>query len=99
VFGGALTLLLQSPRIRFLGFLFHPVGSALSSTYVSSFLWSTAAFTWLLKLLLFRYSGLKGYRIATPFFLGLILGEFVVGSLISLWGVLQNTRMYVFWPY
>jgi Domain of unknown function (DUF6784) len=36
---------------------------------------------------------------AAPFFLGLILGEFVVGSLISLLGVLIGTPTYVFWPY
>lgn len=99
VAGGSVTLGLQALRMRFLGFPFHPVGYALCSTYVSSFLWSTAAVTWLFKLLLFRYAGLKGYRAATPFFLGLILGEFVVGSLISLAGVLLGTRMYVFWPY
>jgi hypothetical protein len=97
--GGSLTLLLQTMRMRFLGWPFHPVGYALSSTYVSTFLWSTAALTWLFKSLLFRYSGLVGYRTATPFFLGLILGEFVVGSLISLSGVLFQVRMYVFWPY
>jgi hypothetical protein len=99
LFGVALTWLLQAMRVRFPGWPFHPVGYALSSTYVSSFLWSTALVAWLFKLLLFRYSGLKGYQTVTPFFLGLILGEFVVGSLISLAGVLLNTRMYVFWPY
>ena len=47
----------------------------------------------------FCCAGLKGYRRAAPFFLGLILGEFVVGSLISLLGVLLGTPTYVFWPY
>jgi hypothetical protein len=97
--GGGVTLSLQALRMRFVGFPFHPVGYALCSTYVSSFLWSTALLTWLVKLLLFRYAGLRGYRLATPFFLGLLLGEFVLGSLISLGGVLLGMRMYVFWPY
>ena len=57
------------------------------------------AVEWAFKLALFRYAGLKGYRRAAPFFLGLILGEFVVGSLISLLGVLIGTPTYVFWPY
>jgi hypothetical protein len=99
VAGAGVTLALQSLRMRFVSFPFHPVGYALCSTYVSSFLWSTALITWLFKLILFRYAGLRGYRIATPFFLGLLLGEFVLGSLISLAGVLLRTRMYVFWPY
>jgi Family of unknown function (DUF6785)/Domain of unknown function (DUF6784) len=97
--GAGLTLLLQALRTRFAAFPFHPVGYALSSGYASTFLWSTALLTWAFKLLLFRYSGLQGYRRAAPFFLGLLLGEFIVGSLISLSGVLIGTRMYVFWPY
>jgi Domain of unknown function (DUF6784) len=40
-----------------------------------------------------------GFCCAAPFFLGLILGEFVVGSLISLLGVLTGTPTYVLWPY
>jgi hypothetical protein len=99
LFGATLTLLLQATRTRFPGWPFHPVGYALSSTYVSSFLWSTAMLTWLFKLLLFRYAGLRGYRVMAPFFLGLVLGEFVVGSLIGLSGIMISTRMYVFWPY
>lgn len=97
--GAGLTLLLQALRTRFATFPFHPVGYALSSGYASTFLWSTALITWAFKLLLFRYAGLQGYRRAAPFFLGLLLGEFIVGSLISLTGVLIGTRMYVFWPY
>jgi hypothetical protein len=97
--GAALTLLLQSLRMRWAGFPFHPVGYALASGYASTFLWSTALLTWGFKLALFRYAGLKGYRRVAPFFLGLILGEFIVGSLISLLGVLLGSPTYVFWPY
>jgi len=97
--GAGLTLLLQSLRMRWAGFPFHPVGYALASGYASTFLWSTALLTWAFKLILFRYAGLKGYHRAAPFFLGLILGEFIVGSLISLLGVLTGTPTYVFWPY
>jgi hypothetical protein len=97
--GAGLTLLLQTLRTRFAGFPFHPVGYALSAGYASTFLWSTALLTWAFKLMLFRYAGLQGYRRAVPFFLGLLLGEFIVGSLISLSGVVLGTPMYVFWPY
>jgi hypothetical protein len=35
---------------------------------------------WLFKSLVVRYSGLKGYRRASPVFLGLVLGEaFIAG--------------------
>jgi hypothetical protein len=97
--GAVLTLVLQNLRTRFIGFPLHPVGYAVASSYISTFVWSTAMLVWLFKGLLLRYAGLKGYYVAAPFFLGLLLGEFVVGSLISLIGVLLGTEMYVFWPY
>jgi len=97
--GAFLTLVLQSLRTRFVAFPLHPVGYAIASSYTSSFLWTTASITWLFKLILLRYTGLRGYYRAAPFFIGLLLGEFVIGSLISLIGVLLRTGMYVFWPY
>ena len=44
-----------------------------------------------LKWLVFRYGGLPTYRRTVPFFLGIILGEFVIGGIWSLidvfWGI------------
>ncbi len=97
--GGGVTLLLQALRTRLIAFPLHPVGYAIASTYTSTFIWSTALITWVVKSVLLRYTGLKGYYRAAPFFLGLLLGEFVVGSLLSLLGMLIGTNLYVFWPY
>ena len=97
--GTAVTLALQALRTRFVAFPLHPVGYAMASTYTSTFVWSTALVTWLFKSLLMRYTGLKGYRIAAPFFLGLLLGEFIIGSIISLAAVFTDVSLYVFWPY
>lgn len=97
--GAAVVLVLQAIRTRYIGFPLHPVGYAIASTYVSTFLWSTAAVTWLFKLLLLRYWGLKGYHRLAPFFLGLVLGDFVIGSILSILSVLLKMRLYVFWPY
>jgi hypothetical protein len=47
-------------------------------------LWLPIFVSWLAKVLILRYGGLRGYRRALPFFLGLILGEFFVGFLRSL---------------
>jgi hypothetical protein len=97
--GAAVALLLQAIRTRYAAFPLHPVGYAVASTYVSTFLWSTAAITWVFKLTLLRYWGLKGYHRAAPFFLGLVLGEFVVGSILSILSVVLKVHLYVFWPY
>lgn len=98
-FGAVFALVLQAVRTRYVGFPLHPVGYAVASSYVSTFLWSTALLTWVFKLALLRYWGLKGYYRAAPFFLGLVIGEFTVGSLLSILSVALRTNLYVFWPY
>ena len=45
---------------------------------------------WLAKLILLKYGGLAAHRKAIPFFLDLISGEFVVGSLWTILGASLN---------
>jgi hypothetical protein len=54
-------------------------------------------FAWLIKLLVLRYGGLRGYRMLMPFFLGLILGQTLVGCAWSLYGMLLGIQTYSFW--
>ncbi|MBI3944386.1 MAG: hypothetical protein HY321_00545 [Armatimonadetes bacterium] len=98
-YGAGLTLLLQSLRTRFVGFPLHPVGYAIGNTWMSSSLWSTAFITWVIKSFVLRYGGLRGFYAVAPFFWGLLLGEFIIGSIVSLAGTLSGTPTYVFWPY
>lgn len=79
--GGGLTFGLLAMRARFVGFPLHPVGVAMGGVYLSDFFWLSVWFAWVVKLLLLRYGGGRVYQRATPFFLGLILGEVVVGAL------------------
>lgn len=53
---------------------------------------------WIIKLLVLRYGGLKLYRQVLPFFLGIILGECVVGSLWTIIGIVFRVPSYAFWP-
>jgi hypothetical protein len=53
---------------------------------------------WFLKLMLLRYGGLRTYRAAVPLFLGLIIGECVMGSLWTIIGIALHTQTYAFWP-
>src|SRR5207248_3579363 len=73
-------------RYRFLGFPLHPVGMALEANDI----WGAVAVGALVKGVLLRYAGLRGYRAALPFFLGLILGDLVVGTGWVVLGVLLN---------
>jgi len=70
-------LLLTSLRLRFLWWPLHPIGYAMAGTAIMLNLWFSMFAAWVLKGLLVRYGGLKAYRRSLPFFLGLILGDFL----------------------
>ncbi|MHB1459077.1 MAG: DUF6784 domain-containing protein, partial [Armatimonadota bacterium] len=98
LFGLGFTLLLNALRMQLSWFPFHPVGYAISSSWSMSLLWVSMFVAWLVKLVLLRYGGLKLYRSAVPFFLGLVIGECVMGSLWTIIGIVLNVQTYVIWP-
>ena len=85
--GIGVSLALLAARLRFLWWPLHPVGYAVSSSWSMNLLWMPLCIAWVLKLAVLRYGGLALYRPALPFFLGLILGEYVAGGLWSLAGI------------
>lgn len=58
--------------------------------------WFSIFFSFLIKWIILRFGGLNTHRKAIPFFLGLILGEFIVGSIWSLIGITIDKPMYRF---
>ena len=90
-------LALQAVRMRFAGFPFHPLGYAVSTSWAMNYAWMPLLIAWAIKLVILRYGGLRLYRRVLPFFFGLILGEFVVGSLWTLAGIAFNIPTYGFW--
>lgn len=98
VVGFAVTILLNSLRMKMSWFPFHPVGFAVSGSWSMGLLWMPMLIAWITKLLMLRYGGLKLYRRALPFFLGVILAECVVGSFWTIWGVIFKMPSYAFWP-
>ena len=44
-------------------------------------LWFSIMIGWLMKLFILKAGGMKAFNRARPFFLGMILGEFVVGGI------------------
>jgi hypothetical protein len=95
--GLVLTLLLGALRMKFTWWLWHPVGYATCSSWSMEKLWCCLFIGWLLKLVITRYGGAPAYRKALPFFVGLVLGEFVVGSLWSIFGGTLGIPVYHFW--
>jgi len=95
--GFVVTALLMFLRTRFLGWPLHPLGYALSGSWSMNLLWFPLFLSWLIKWIVLKQGGLKVHRQMIPFFLGLILGEFVVGSVWMIVGPLGNLRTYAFW--
>jgi hypothetical protein len=96
--GGFLfSLFLMVMRGNFLWWPFHPVGLAVSSSWAMGYMWFPILIAWLLKRVILRGGGLQGYRTAVPFFLGLVLGEFVVGSIWNILGIVFQFEIYKFW--
>ncbi len=92
--GAGITLVLAVAKSRFVWWPFHPIGYALANSYALEYFWSALFVGWLLKLLVVRYGGARGYRNALPFFLGLILGDYVIAALWSLGGWLLGVSTY-----
>ena len=99
VAGACFTLALLRLRQRYLWWPFHPVGYAASSIWFIGLLWVPMFVAWAVKGLVLRYSGHKLYRRLVPFFVGLVLGEFLVGGLWGLVGTIGRFPTYRFWSY
>jgi hypothetical protein len=84
-------------RARFLGFPLHPIGYIISNNWSMNLVWLPLLIAWCLKIALLRAGGLRLYTAGIPFFLGLIIGEAVIGCLWSLIGILWNIPTYSFW--
>ncbi len=91
------TLVLVFIRGKYFWWPFHPVGYAVSSSWSMGLLWLPIFIAWFIKFAVLNISGLRGYRLTLPFFLGLILGEFVIGGLTNIFGIFFNWQIYCFW--
>jgi hypothetical protein len=89
---------LSAMRTKFLWFPFHPAGYVLANTGTMYWLWCPFLIAWFCKVIITRYAGIKGYRAALPFFLGLVLGDYMTSGLWALAGSLLHIRMYRCFP-
>ncbi len=95
-FGLIFTIALLIMRSRLLWWNLHPLGYAFADDYSMQWLWASLFISWLIKRNVLRFGGVRLYRRTIPLFIGLILGEFVVGSIWSLLGIILNTPTYAF---
>lgn len=94
--GAAIAFFLQTMRLRFVAWPFHPLGFAVSGAWEMNVVWLQLLIAWLIKTAVTKYGGHKIYRMMTPFFLGLIVAQCVVGSVASTIGILLHLQLYKF---
>jgi hypothetical protein len=94
--GFLFTVALLLLRLRFFGFPLHPIGYAVSSAWGMNLVWFPLLIAWLLKGLTLRYGGLRVYLQMLPFFLGLVLGDCVMGGVWGILSLILNIRTYNF---
>lgn len=95
--GFLLVLVLTFLRRRLLWWPLHPVAYPLASSWTMNWMWFPIFISWLIKKLLLKHGGISAYRKATPFFFGLILGEYFIGGMWNIYGVLWHRYIYTFW--
>ena len=96
--GVAVVLLLGFLRTRFTWWPLHPIGYAVGSTDTMTWIWFPVLLGWLVKLLILRYGGVKVYRAALPFFIGLVLGDYTISCLWALYFLASGHAGYRTFP-
>ena len=83
---------LISLRMRFAGWPLHPIGYAMGPSWPMIQLWFSIMVGWAAKALILRWGSMRLFRRSRPFFLGLVLGEFIVAGLWILIDSLTGVR-------
>jgi hypothetical protein len=96
--GAGIVALLSYLRTRFVGFPLSPSAYVLSVSWANELFWADLTVAWLIKASFLRYGGIRLYRQALPFFLGLILGDFVTSGAWSLFGMAIGVDMWRTFP-
>jgi hypothetical protein len=89
--------LLMIARTRFPWWPLHPIGYAISGSWSMNLVWMPLMIAWMIKGLALRYGGVRFYRQAMPFFLGITLGQMLTGSAWHLFGWAMGIVPYSFW--
>ena len=72
----------------------HPAGYALSVSFAVNYFWLSFLLSWLIKAVVLRYGGRKGHLVATRFFVGVLLGDYLRGSIWTIIGQALRLQTY-----
>jgi hypothetical protein len=68
-------------RYTFFWWRVHPLGYAMTTSWAPYTIWFSIFLGWMAKFFILRAGGLKLYRKMRPFFLGIVLGESLIGGI------------------
>jgi len=93
--GFAFVCFLYFMRTRFLWWPLHASGYVLSGASWGGmiYFWFPVMVSWLVKTIILRHGGVGTHRKAVPFFLGLVLGDFIPRSIASIVSLTLNLYM------
>lgn len=94
--GLAIAWFLQVMRMRYVSWPFHPLGFAISGNLQMGHAWMPLLVAWVCKSVITKYGGHKRAQQSQPFFLGLILADFVVVSVLNLVSLALHISCYRF---
>ena len=93
--GFVFTLLLAAIRGRFFWWPIHPLGYGVAF-HIYTF-WAAFVVAGIAKWTILKYGGIGLYRKAVPFLLGLVLGDFVIGSFWNILSIILDQPTYTFY--
>jgi hypothetical protein len=94
--GLAFAWFLQAMRMRYVNWPFHPLGYAISGNIQMNHAWMPLLVAWICKSTITKYGGHKAAQRSVPFFLGLILADFVVISVLNIVCIALHVPCYRF---
>lgn len=92
--GAILVFIFTVMRMRFIWWPFHPAGYALAISYAMDYFWFAFFVSWLIKFIIIKQAGMKIHKKVVPLFLGLILGDYTIGSIWAILGPVFGFRNY-----
>jgi len=97
VLGGLLlAAALHQLTTRFLWWPLHPLGFAIAGSYSMATMWCPMLIAWTAKMTLLRFGGQSWYMRGVPFFMGLLMGDYLVGCAWPILGWILGRSMYSF---
>ena len=90
VSGGLVMLGILVMRHHYLWWKIHPIGFLMTTAYATYCFWGSFFLGWLAKYLTLKFGGIAQYRKLRPVFLGVLLGECVIGGIWIVVGMITG---------